>query len=465
MKTSPARALQSSARHLQWLLALRLGVQLSTVWFFVWGVVALALRIAGVQNTFWLVAGLFGFAPLILFSVFYARRRQPEFARLRASYDRLNAYGGLVMAEESADMSAWLAPLASANRLKIHWRCGPAVGRLCVSILFIAIVLLLPERLTRFSLHRSLEVGPVVRQLQAEVKTLAQEKIVDDKKAAELQKQLAQLQNDASGFDPDKTWEALDHIKQADADAASQAMDEATAKTESLAKAETVAKAMQQAADDGMSPATASQAAQDLATMLDAAKLEDGIMNNKIPPELLAGLTGLNGLNQAQMQKLLQALASNKDALKSMAGDLANLKMIDAATLAKLQAADGDYDPAALADYLAHCQGGDDELFSWLAHPGKGGPGGGGPGADMTWKDGSSEKNLKFQEHVLPPSAKLSDAQIVGVSKAAPQLSGEDVSAQSGALDNAAASGGSAHAQVILPEQRQAVQNFFKREQ
>ena len=30
-------------RDLQWLLALRLGVQLATVWFFVWGVVVLAL--------------------------------------------------------------------------------------------------------------------------------------------------------------------------------------------------------------------------------------------------------------------------------------------------------------------------------------------------------------------------------------------------------------------------------------
>lgn len=469
MKTSHAQALQSSARQLQWLLTLRLGIQLSTVWFFVWGVVALALRIAGIQNTLWLATGLFGFAPLILISAIYARRRQPDFTKFRANYDRLNAYGGLVMAEESADMSAWLTPLAKANRLKIHWRYWPAVGRLFVSMLFITIVLLLPERLTRFSLHRSLEVGQVVQQLQAEVKTLAQEKIVDDKKAAELQKQLAQLQSDASGFDPDKTWEALDHIKQANADTASQAMDEATAKTESLEKAEAVGKAMQQAADEGMSPATASQAAQDLAMMLDAAKLEDGIMNDKIPPELLAGLTGMNGLNREQMQKLLQALQANKDLLKSMAGNLANMKMIDAATLAKLQAAGSDIDPGALADYLAHCQGGgDDELFSWLNHKGdRAGRGGGrgGPGADMTWKDGSSEKNLKFQEHALPPAAKLSDAQIVGVSKAAPQLSDGDVAAQHGALAEAAASGGSAHAQVILPEQRQAVQNFFKREQ
>ena len=82
----------------------------------------------------------------------------------------------------------------------------------------------------------------------------------------------------------------------------------------------------------------------------------------------------------------------------------------------------------------------------------------------MTWNDGASEKDLKFQEHALPPASQLSDAQLVGVSKAAPELSASDVATGHGALDNATAGGGSAHSQVILPEQRQAVQNFFKRD-
>ena len=51
-----------------------------------------------------------------------------------------------------------------------------------------------------------------------------------------------------------------------------------------------------------------------------------------------------------------------------------------------------------------------------------------------------------------------------GLGKTAPKLSDGDVAAGQGALDNTVASGGSAHAQVILPEHRQAVQQFFKRE-
>jgi hypothetical protein len=53
---------------------------------------------------------------------------------------------------------------------------------------------------------------------------------------------------------------------------------------------------------------------------------------------------------------------------------------------------------------------------------------------------------------------------MVGVSKATPELSANDITAQHGALDNAAAGGGSAHAQVVLPEHRQAVRNFFQRD-
>jgi hypothetical protein len=224
---------------------------------------------------------------------------------------------------------------------------------------------------------------------------------------------------------------------------------------------------MEQAADNGMEQATASQAAQDLASLLNAAKLEEGVLNGKIPPELLQNLSGLN---KEQMEKLAKALELNKNALSMTMSNLANLKMIDPAALAKLQGAGHIPNFAALADYLSQCKGGNcdsEVLFSWLhkSARGRGGPGRGGPGAPMDWDNDTSEDNLKFQAHALPPSAHLSDAQMVGISKAAPQLSDNDVAPQHGALDDAAAGGGSAHTQVILPEHRQAVQNFFKRDE
>lgn len=465
MNSTHPQAIQAFTFKLKLLLTLRVAVRMATVWFFVWGVFVLAMRIANVQSTEWLALGVFGFIPVALLAAWWERRNHPGFNSIRANYDRLNACGGILMSEEAADMSAWLTHLPSAAVPKLYWRSQRSLALLGLAVVFAATALLLPERVTRLGKNPALEIGPIVQQLQAEVKTLAQEKIVDEKKADELQQQLSQLQKDSSAYDPNKTWEALDHVKQANADAAKQAAEEAITKTESLNEAETLAKAMQDAAESGMSADTASQAAQELASMLNAAKLEDGIFNGKIPPELLASL---NGLNKEQMDQLVKALELNKNALSMTMSNLANLKLIDPALLAKCQNAGHNPDYAALAAYLSQCKGGqcDGELlFSWLRKYGRGGPGGGGPEAAMLWDNNTSEDNLKFQAHALPPAGQLSDAQLVGVSKSAPELGAGDVVAGHGALDNASASGGSAQTQVILPEHRLAVQNFFKREE
>ncbi|MGA2243733.1 MAG: hypothetical protein ABSH48_01940 [Verrucomicrobiota bacterium] len=465
MNSTHPQALLAFARKLNRLLLLRVAVQMMTVWFFVWGVVVLALKILRVEHTEWLILGIFGFAPLVLWAGLRERRRRPRLEQVRANYDRLNACGGVVMAQETADMSAWLAQLPAAAVPGFRWHGGRPLLVLFVAALFAAAALLLPERLTHLLGHHPLEIGQIVQQLQAEVNTLAQEKILPDQKADEVEKQLARLLEDSSGYDPSKTWEALDHIKQSNADLAQQAAEAAEQKTESLTEAETLAKAMEQAAEQGMEPATAAQAAQDLASLLNAAKLEEGVLAGNIPPELLQNLSGLD---REQMEKLVKALELNKSAFGMTMSNLASLKMIDPAALAKCRNAGHNPDFAGLAAYLAQCQGGkcdSDLLFSWLRKRCRGGPGRGGPEAPMDWDNNTSEDNQKFQAHALPPSMHLSEAQMVGVSKAAPELAANDVAAQHGALDNAAAGGGSAHAQVILPEHRQAVQNFFKRDE
>lgn len=461
MNALHAKALQSSVRKLKWLLVLRAGVQWATVWFFLWGVAVLVARISGAKDTVWLALGLLGLAPTVALAGWCACKQLPSAVRFRADYDRLNACGGVIMSEEAADMDAWQAQLPAATAPNFRWRSGRAMTLLSVSTLFVATTLLLPDRLAHFTTHQPLEIGQIADQLHAEVKVLRQEKIIEDKKAEDLQKQLSQIKNDSSGLDPDKTWEALDHIKESDSNAAKQAAEEALAKMTALAQAETLGKAMQQAADTGMSAATATEAARDLAAMLAAAKLRDGLLKVQIPPQLLHNL---NGLDKEQLQKLLNALEFNKNSLGLTISNLAQLRLIDPAMLARCNKAGQCFNPDALAAYLATCTNGCNALAEcqWLAN---GGPGGGGPAAPMTWNHGVSEKDLKFQEHVLPPATSLSDAQLVGVSRAAPKLSGNHVVVESGALDSAQGSGGSAYAQVILPEHRQAVQNFFKRDE
>ena len=467
MKSLHTKALDSFNRDLLWLLTVRRSIQWVTVWLFVWGVIVLALRVGGAKNTFWLAWGLAGILPLILIALWLARRERPNPDQLRANLDRLNQCGGILMAQESADMAPWLAQLPATSVPHFHWRSGRPLLYLSIAALFAATALLLPERIAQLGRKPALEVGQVIQQLQAEVNTLTQEKILDEKKSNDLQKQLSQVQQDASGYDPNKTWEALDHIKQADAQAAQQAAEEAVKKTESLNEAETLAKAMNEAAQQGMDPATAAEAAKDLADLMSAAKLQEGILNGQIPPELLQNLSGPNGLNPEQMQKLLSALSQNKTALNNTMQNLAKMKLIDPAKLAACQNAGKNPDFAGLAMYLSQCQGGQcnsHDLFSWLnKRCRKPGPGGGGPEAPMDWDNDTSEANVKFQEHVLPPAQHLEDAHLVGLSKATPELAKADASDEHNALAQATAGGGSGHAQVVLPEHRQAVQEFFRR--
>jgi hypothetical protein len=458
--SSHGGTLRRFATKLALLLMFRRAVQWAAVWLFIWGVIILAARISRLVNREALAFGLLGCIPLAAIAAAREWRRREAFSRIRAVYDDLNRCGGVIMAEEIADMSQWQGQLPQPAMPSLRWRGGRAFGLLGMSAVFAAITLLVPDRFAALGAQRPLEVGKLVSELKAEVEALKQEKILDDKKADETQKQLAELEKQSSGLDPNKTWEALDHIKQSDSDLAKQAAEEAENKLNSLSAAETMADAMKSAGDNGMNQDTATRAAEDLAGMLQAAKLEDGLLKGEIPPEMLSKL---DGLNKEQLQKLLGAIQFNKGNLGKAITNLANLKMIDAKLLAQCQNAGQCENPNALAEYLSTCTNAGSCNLASLCY-GKGGPGGGGGTGPMTWQDKSSEDNLKFKENALPPSPHLADAQFVGVTRSAPELSGAYTSAEHGSLVNAQGSGGSANAQVILPEHRQAVQRFFKRD-
>jgi hypothetical protein len=460
MNTSHAKALQNFARRINLLLAVRAMVQISTIWFFVWGAVVLAFRIFSAPGLIPTALILLASLPLAwIVAGWRIWQQPPSFQKVRATYDRWNGCGGLIMTGETADMTGWQDHLPSAAIPPIRWNNGKALLQLAIALSFAATAVLIPERLAHPGGHRHLEIGSIVDQLQTEIKTLAQEKIIPDRQAEETRKQLSELQKDSAGLNPDKTWEALDQIKEADQTAARQATEEALAKTAALSEAGTMAEAMDHAADAGMSPETATQAAQDLASMINDTKLDDGMMNGSIPPELLANL---DKLNKEQLQKLMAAMNFNKGKLGNTISNLANLKLIDAAALSECQKAGKCNNPDALAAYLSHCTNGcsASECLTLC----RAGLSRGGPGAPMTWSDGASEQDQKFKEHALPPANHLSDAQLVGVSKTAPKLNDTAVADNSGELTTANAGGGSAHVQSILPEHRQAVQNYFKRE-
>jgi hypothetical protein len=456
-----SHALNAFARRLLALLIFRGALQWVTIWFFVWGVVVLAARFAHVLNPTALLFGLLGAIPLAGLAAAQQYRNRIAFTKVRAAYDGLNRCGGVVMAEEAAEMSAWQGSLPRASSPVLRWRGGRSLGLFGLSAAFVAVSLLLPDRMTTFAAVKPLEIGKLVGELRAEVETLKQEKILDPNKADEMQKQLDRLKEQSSAVDPNKTWEALDHIKESNSDVARQAAEEAISKTGSLTEAQALASALQMASEAGLGQDTATRAAQDLASMLKSAKLEDGLLKGEIPPELLAQLSSLNSEDLA---KLMSAIQANKNGLGKMMTNLAKLKLIDAKSLSECKNAGQCPNPDALAAFL--CQNTNCNSFCAVAISYcRGGVDRGRGDAPMTWKDESTEDGSKFKEQALPSSDRLSDSQFVGVSRTAPELSGETVVPEHGALASASSSGGAAHSQAILPRHKQTVQRFFKRDE
>src|SRR3954467_12815838 len=105
--SSHTGALKSFAKKLTVLLMIRGMVAWTTVWFFIWGVVVLAVRFSGLLKGKWLTIGLLGCLPLALIAAVREWRRREAFTKIRAAYDDLNQCGGVIMAEEVSDTSPW----------------------------------------------------------------------------------------------------------------------------------------------------------------------------------------------------------------------------------------------------------------------------------------------------------------------------------------------------------------------
>ena len=107
---------------------LRAGTRMATLWFFIWGVVVLMVRISGAQHTEWLALGLLGFVPLAIVAGARERSRQPAFVNVRACYDRLKACGGILMSEEVSDMAACATAGGRRAEAALAQRTGDGVA-------------------------------------------------------------------------------------------------------------------------------------------------------------------------------------------------------------------------------------------------------------------------------------------------------------------------------------------------
>ena len=226
------------------LLTVRQIVWWSAWWFFALGLTVLLVRILTWWPTHYLVAAIAGVLPVAVALGIWRWKHRPDRVAIQALLDRENRAGGLIMASEQVETSDWKRESGELTIPQFRWRSNRGMMVFASAAVFLGIAILLPEKHLGLAARRSLEVGQLVSEIADEIKLLDEEEILEEDKANELTKELARLEKDASGNDPAKTWEALDHLKESNSELAKQAAEEALKKLDALKKSETLAGAV-----------------------------------------------------------------------------------------------------------------------------------------------------------------------------------------------------------------------------
>ncbi len=314
------------------LLFLKRAALLAAVWGLLWGTAVILLRAAFGQPRPSLWWGIAGLVAAVLVAGYWARRQLPSKSAFRAAIDRRSKMGGLLMAEESVDLGAWANQMPKAQPTKLQWRSGKASLRLLGAALFVLASLIIPQRYVDATRARPLDISAETDQLSKGIDALKEEKI-EIEKVEELEEELGRLEEEATGEDPAKTWEALDHVEKELKQTAEEAAEEALTQTEDLANAESLAESLLH---------------------------ESGMMDESLLAESMSALSEMIGKAAVENEQLANALSKNlEDALNNPALASALSKALENAlndpSLADAlsKAMKGAGDNQALADALS----------------------------------------------------------------------------------------------------------------
>ena len=439
------------------LLILKKTLTVTTIWGLVWGTVVIVLRAAIGMPPLILLSGGIGLIFATACAVVLALRQIPTRTALRASLDKHSGAGGLIMAAETVELGNWRKQMPLMRSPRLRWRSGVAWGRFAGAVLFVCVSFLIPQRFVEISKAQPLDIREEVKQLADGIDVLKEEEIIELAEAETLEDKLAQLQAEASGEDPVKTWEALDHLSDTLMQESADAAQEALSETERLTQAETLSEGLINEGSE-MDAGLLTESMATLAGLVQESAQENALLAAQLPD--LKG--GADSLTLEQLKNISAALRFTKIDISDRLAKLYALNLIDLETLKAAERL-GQCDSAGLAAFLA--ENADSKsvaqcIAGWCQGTGRG------PGnAPMTWTDGTPEEGAKFKAEALPLSdiASLEDSEIVGLSVGAPSVNTSSDPSQSGGLSGAMAGGGSSFTQTVLPRHKGAVKRYFER--
>ena len=451
------RAIRKFRTKMAALLILKKTLAVVTVGCLIWGTVVIVIRAAIGMSHLPLLIGGIGLILALGCAVVLALRQIPTRTALRATLDKHSGAGGLIMAAETVELGNWRKQMPLMRSPRLRWRGGVTWGRFAGALLFVCISFLIPQRFVEISKANPLDIREEVNQLAEGIDVLKEEEIIDLAEAEMLEEKLDQLQAEASGEDPVKTWEALDHLADTLSQESADAAQEALSETEHLTQAETLSEGLINEGSE-MDAALLAESMSALSGLVREAMQENALLATQLPD--LEG--DASSLTLEQLKEISAALRFTKSEIYDRLVKLHEVNLIDLETLKACEKL-GKCDSEGLAAFLAEnadsmsiveCVGG------WCRGVGRG------PGhAPITWNDSATEEGAKFKAEALPLSdiASLEDNELVGLSAAAPSVKTSSVPPESGGLKDATAGGGSSFNQTVLPRHKGAVKRYFER--
>ncbi len=444
----------------------------SVVWLMVSGVMVLIFRFTGELPTNWW-HWLIGSWIVLTGSAWYREsQRQPEPKQLRAAFDRQNQAGGLVMAAAEVDTRSWEAKAGTLALPAVKWNSGRVwLGNL-LAAMFLVACLLIPVKYASLISDPPLEISQQVEQLHEQIDVLESEYILPNDEAEVKREELDRVAEQASGFNPSKTWEALDQLLHTNEQLAQEEAEDALSKLKAINEASLLGKALEMLPEGLKNQKAMEEGLKQMGDLMQQLAKEGALDPENLPPELqkamaeaMKQLAKGEGPDAQQLKKLLEALENNQDQLKDLAKQLAQKGLIPPDMANQFKEGQGGIDPGPLAELLKQHQGDFQELLEELG--GELGGNGGinrGPGhAPLLYGNNTSEEGSEFKEQKLGLSAPLDQAKLAGVTITAPKVTGEEAILGKGALNTAQSGGGNALSAPVLPRHRGAVKRFFQR--
>jgi hypothetical protein len=458
------QAIGHFSRDLFFIVFIKHALKYSTLWCFAWGTIALVLRATTSISGKPLLWGAAGLALAMLLAARKARRERPARREVEAILDARNQFGGLLMTRADATIGAWESRLSSPARPRLRWKNNQAVALICCAALFVAISLLIPVRWAGRNAARALNVGAQAESLAAQIEALRESRMIEEAKAEELDQKLDQLVKEASAEEPAKTWEALDHLAEDLEKTTKDAVEKAQAEQARAQQAEALSEALQ-AGGGQLDEKTMTEAMQTLSSMMQNAMKENEALARELSKETQEALKS-GALKPEHLSEISKAMSKNQSARAQNLSKLAKSGAINPNAL-KNGAKGNRPNGSDLAKFLkenSQQMSVADMVGQYCENPGRGGVSRGRADAEMTWTDGADEKNAKFKEELLPPSAVvgLDESELVGLSTAAPTADKTAIAAH-GSLNKSATGGGSAYTQSLLPRHKGAVKRYFER--